>query len=601
MNQELRSTYQEQIAASEAQLARGAARFNLISWSRLGLILIGLILLVYTFQVNPWISYATLALLFVSFVRLVRLHERVHQTREQARLMAEINRREIDALNFNFEHFDSGTEFSQSDHPFSGDLDLFGPHSLFPCISRCTSDAGRRVLADWLRSPTPPPIEEIHLRQAAVEELAPRREWRQIFRSYGLEEKAQEQNPAALMGWMQEPIWHIPRKGLVVLHHLLPFFTVPAFFLMLFSLCSPAIALPLLLTQILIVRFTGGRVQHTFDSCSNCSHILESYGKLLAAIEASTYSSERLTSLKQRLAIEGRPASERVAQLSGLLDNLAIRHNPMMHLPLNVLALWDLFWIVRLEKWKVKNQESIEEWLEVVNEFEALCSLANLSYNHPDWCQPTIEENSAITLKAEALGHLLVPQDVCVTNDIEIRQRPHLILITGSNMGGKSTWLRSVGTGVVLALAGGPVPARAFRCARLHLYTSMRTGDSLTENESTFYAELKCLKRVTEAAASQEPTLFLLDEILRGTNSEDRHAGSKALIHQLVRNNGVGLLATHDLELTQTREDHPDAIELFFFEAQIDGDDIRFDYTLRPGVCGSRNAAFLMRRMGIEM
>ena len=266
---------------------------------------------------------------------------------------------------------------------------------------------------------------------------------------------------------------------------------------------------------------------------------------------------------------------------------------------LNILVLWDIQWVSRLERWKKEHHSNLANWFVSLNEFDALISLSTLAYNKPDWTFPTIHENA--TLKGIELGHPLIPSKELISNDFMMPTNEHIKLVTGSNMAGKSTFLRTVAINIVLALSGSKVCAKEMSLPHLDVYTSMRTTDALHENTSSFYAELKRLKIILDAVDRKEQVYFLLDEILKGTNSKDRHTGSKALIEQLIKSGGAGIIATHDLELSILESKYDGNLENLCMEVEVNNDELTFDYKLKKGVSKSFNATTLMRNMGIKI
>ena len=296
-------------------------------------------------------------------------------------------------------------------------------------------------------------------------------------------------------------------------------------------------------------------------------------------------------------------ASQAIHKLAYRVSQLDVRYNAFVFL-LEFSIVWDLQQAYRMDKWKLRHRDRLPQWFEALAELEALVSFGNLTMNQPQWIFPTLQEERQ--LHAEALGHPLLPNDKRVTNDISMPTAGHMHLLTGSNMAGKSTWLRTVGINIVLALAGAPVCARVFRLPQLQVYTSMRTQDALHESTSSFYAELKRLKFIIEAVedpskTAGRPVFFLLDEILKGTNSRDRHTGSKALIRQLIASKGAGIIATHDLELGELEAEANNQIENWAIEVDIKDGQLFFDYKLKRGVSQSFNATLLMQQMGIKV
>jgi hypothetical protein len=296
----------------------------------------------------------------------------------------------------------------------------------------------------------------------------------------------------------------------------------------------------------------------------------------------------------------GATASAAILQLNGLLKRMDYRLNPVAFIPLNILLFWDLQQMLQLKKWQEQFAESLADWLQVLGETEAISTIGAMAFNHPAWCFPVIDTAHG-SFEAEALGHPLIDVEKRVVSDFSTRGVPMVNIITGSNMAGKSTFLRSTGLALVMAQAGAPVCAKALHVSHMRLMSSMRIADNLEENTSTFYAELKKLKQMIDAVNANEKVLLLMDEILRGTNSLDRHKGSKALIEQLIHHNAAGLVATHDLELAELKNQYPDAIANYHFDVQVAGEELYFDYALKTGVCKSLNASILMKKIGIEL
>jgi DNA mismatch repair ATPase MutS len=298
--------------------------------------------------------------------------------------------------------------------------------------------------------------------------------------------------------------------------------------------------------------------------------------------------------------MDDKPASAYIRKLSSLVGYLELRRNPFFHPLFNTLFFWDLHWTYRLEKWKAKIAPCMPGWFDSIGRFEALSSLANLSFNHPAWAMPEISSADFI-FRAKNLGHLLIPDDQRVGNDIEMDGKGKIWVITGPNMSGKSTLLKTVGVNMVLALAGAPACADKCVLSPIKLYTNLKVSDSLDKNLSLFYAELQRLKMVIDGVAEHGKVFFLVDEMLKGTNALDRQAGAIALLKQLAASETNGFVATHDLELTKLEKDFPDKITNYHFEGYIEGDKLLFDYKLKGGECKSFNALILMRKMGIDV
>lgn len=594
-----KALYSERRQGFAAQEAREEARYNRISLARFLAFVAGLGVFLGLKDLHAGAALASLGAAILLFGLLVVRHERVLQRRERLRRLRTVNEHELERLEWRFERFDPGSEHLDPEHPYAADLDLFGSGSLFQLASRAHTGLGKRRLAAWLNGPAPPA--EVRLRQAAVRELAPLLDWRQDFQALGLRAAESKKEPGAFLDWLEEPALVLGRPVLAIGSRLGPLVTCGSLLL------GGLLALPalwtlgalLLLLQIGLNLALDGRVRRVHAGTSRQAGLFAAYAEMLAALEVQRFESEKLRGLQARLDSGAEPASRWIRRLGDIVRRLDLRYG-MMHFPVNSLVLWDLRWVLRLERWKQQAGRSVEAWFAGIAEAEALASLAALAFDHPDWAMPELVDEPLL-LEAAGAGHPLIPEDRRVPNDLTLRGPGQVVLVSGSNMAGKSTFLRALGTNAVLALAGGPACARVLRLSPLRLYTSMRTADSLGHNTSLFYAELQRLKVTIDAVARGEPVLFLLDEILKGTNSADRHRGSEALIRQLQRMGGSGLVATHDLELARLEQELPGRVRNFCFESEAHDGRLHFDYKLRPGVCRSLNAVKLMQSMGIEV
>jgi DNA mismatch repair ATPase MutS len=328
--------------------------------------------------------------------------------------------------------------------------------------------------------------------------------------------------------------------------------------------------------------------------------MLSTYAALLDHIRTLPAASAEAEAVFGKAARLGDDSIAALRRLSYLISQLDVRYNPFVII-LEIGGLWSLHWLRKLDQWRAEHRAELPAWLAVLAETDTLVSWATLRYNCPEWTDPEFTDQPIV--EATGLGHPLLPANGRVTNDFSLGTDGHIHLITGSNMAGKSTWLRTVGINLILANAGSSVCARHLRLRpNLEVWTSMRTQDDLSESTSSFYAELKRLKAIIEAVSDPgQQVFFLLDEILKGTNSRDRHTGSRALIRQLIRERGAGIIATHDLELAALESEPGSRVENYAMEVQTDGDQLTFDYKLHPGVCQSFNATALMARMGIDI
>jgi DNA mismatch repair ATPase MutS len=354
---------------------------------------------------------------------------------------------------------------------------------------------------------------------------------------------------------------------------------------------APAILL--VLSQWVVLGVYSKRVTVFHEYISKKKYILDKYARLLHVVAKESLQSPQLA----KLSTHAREAEAQVHGLASLVSALNARLNFMTAAVVNSLLMYDLQCVYRLEKWKVDHAPQLETWLDTISEMEVLCSWSTFAFNHPHFTYPKI--TTGLSISATALGHPLLRPEECVTNDVLIGKNQRIQLITGANMAGKSTFLRTVGVNFVLALAGAPVCAKDFSCSIAHLRSGMRTADSLKDHQSYFYAELDRLKSIMDELRQDKPLLVLLDEILKGTNSTDKLAGSIAMVRQLLPHPCLALIATHDLALGELEKEHPESVKNFCFEANIENDQLSFDYKLKNGLAQKMNATFLMKKMGI--
>lgn len=597
--QEKNSFYQERAERFQALAIQLHRRYNRLSMVRLGVFLAGAALAVYLFGWHWWAGGVFTFLFLIVFARLVAWHQRLEKKAVFNERLAKIQDQESQALLNDLSAFPTGESFIDPHHPYSGDLDIFGRHSIFAMCCRAATSLGMARLAEWLQQPAATSI--ITGRQAAIKELGPMHDWRHQLRAIGMELHDNPFQLAALSRWILTPPFVTGNTRMWVARHLAPVIAITGIVLWVCCL-SWQVAIWFFLPSALVLAFSVKKVNEIHEQTGKAVEILEHYGSILAHIEQQSFTSEKLKALHEAFKDELTQASNEVKWLAYFISQLNVRYNVFAIL-LNITMCWDLQWVDRLERWKILNRERMPRWFDALAEIEALASLANLHFNNPEWTFP--HPGNYDTLDGVEMGHPLIAGNKRVGNDFSMPVQGHLKLITGSNMGGKSTFLRTVGVNIVLAQTGAPVCAKHLQLPALQVYTSMRTQDALQENASSFYAELKRLQQIISAveAGSQEgfSPFFLLDEILKGTNSVDRHTGAKALIHQLISDGGAGLIATHDLELGAMEAEANGAIENLCLEVEIREGALYFDYTLRKGISQSFNATILMQQMGIRV
>lgn len=514
------------------------------------------------------------------------------------RRLLTINEEEIKAFNGDFSFFDDGHQFIDPDHSYANDLDIFGKHSLFQFINRTTADPSADLLAGWLSKPATK--EQILQRQQAVKALQPETDWRQNLQAKGREAKMSKEACMQMISWSEneeeqahQKFWSITASVVLassIMLIILAYVNILPWKILWISFC-----LHLFLTWRL-----NKIVSPVYHQLSKTIKPLNAFYTSLEWILTKSFSDPYLQSLQQCCYHNKVPAHELLNRLKNILDRLDLRLNWLVHLPLNFLIFWDWQQYKKLQQCRTHIKGNLSVWINTLAEAEVLSSFANLSFNHPEWCFPEIADQH-FTFSAVSMGHPLIPENKRVDNNAGLKGTGKIMLVTGSNMAGKSTFLRTVGVNIVLAMAGAPVCAKEMEISRVSVLSSMRIADNLEENISTFYAELKKLETIIQRVRANEKVLLLLDEILRGTNSNDRHAGSRALIHQLLTEQAVSIVATHDLALTNMEEEYNGQVLNYHFDVQVCGEELFFDYKLKPGICTSMNASLLMRKIGINM
>ncbi|HEY7402823.1 MAG TPA: mismatch repair protein [Candidatus Angelobacter sp.] len=529
----------------------------------------------------------------ILFIALVVIHRRVVRDMNAAKRAAEVYRRGLARMEDRWAGFgDTGDEFKDPLHLYAEDLDILGQGSLFQLLSTARTRMGRQCLSRWLL--TPASMQEIEQRQAAIAELKPKLDFREALAVAGESERI-DAHPEALSQWGKEQSGLKDGRWWALLLAALNLGALVYAFVVLWT---PLLALIAINGSIMF------RLRHVlekiFAGLGETHKDLDSLAEVLRRIEAGKFTSPRLQQLQSQLITHGLPPSACIAKLDTLSDLDDSRHNWFVRL-FDVPLLYSVQLAFALERWRRSYGNNIDVWLNVVSEFETLSSLAAYAYEHTEDPFPEFAPaGSAPCFEGEALGHPLLPADKCVRNDAALGGKNQVLLVSGSNMSGKSTYLRVIGINAVLAMMGAPVRAARLRLSHLSIGASMRVADSLQQGISHFYAEIKRVRQVIDLAAAQ-PSLFLLDEILQGTNSDDRRVGTQGILRTLIRNGAIGLVTTHDLALTSLAETFPDCLANIHFQEKFEDDKLSFDYRLRPGVVTTHNGIELMRSIGLDV
>jgi len=591
--------YSNETASHQQVLNKWISKGRKIGWARF-LIVLFTALALYSVWGSGWVIEAAIPFAGITlFLKAVSMDIENRQKIENESRLLKIITNEIEVLKGNFSSLETGELFAPHQHPYAGDLDLFGQYSLYQYINRCQSEQGKRLLS--LNLSEAQDKERILLQQDAVKELSRKNKWNHQFSAFGMSGQVTAISEKRIADWMIKPELHFTEPYWQMIIYIFPAITLSSILLY----CTGAISLTyfnLSVVVFAVIAFSLSKKIHpTWKLLSNITGEIETLYQQLNWLEQESFSSSHINQLKTSLSyINTTNASTEIIQLKKILDRFDVRLNIYLFVFLNSFLLWDLRQFLALQKWKQNNSGIISHWFSVIAEMELSISLARLAFNQPDWCFPEISA-TYFTLEGKNIGHPLIASDTRVNNDYAIQGNARVDLITGSNMGGKSTFLRSIGVNIVLALMGGPVCAKSFSVYPAKLMSSMRIADNLAESTSTFYAELKKLQLIIEAVKRKETVFILLDEILRGTNSLDKHKGSEALIRQLIQQNTVAILATHDIELTQLQEQYPDSISNYHFDVQVANEELYFDYKLKTGVCKSLNATLLMKKIGINI
>ncbi|MFN2443732.1 MAG: DNA mismatch repair protein MutS [Thermoanaerobaculia bacterium] len=595
---ELWNGREESIRALEGRLIR----------ARLLLFALAIVLAWFSFVRSDLPGWASLPAL-AGFVAVLVIHARKRRARAHAARAAAFHQAAIDRMDGKWAASPhDGRRFADGHHPFSGDLDLFGPGSVFQRISTCRTGLGEEKLAGWLLVPAPHGVATA--RQESVRELGPAIELRESIALTGVEaRKGVESN--ALHAWVSSPpvtftaaervsAWILSTVAALAL-----IVWIPAFFT---SLLAPAglgqasaLASGVLLFSIVGVWLfsarLGGRVAAALEHVESAELDLERLSAILGIIERTRFESPSLRELQQSLRVDGALPSERIDSLARLVALLDSRRNQFFF-PIAALILWTTHIAFAVERWRTEAGSAVLRWTDAVAEIEALSALGAFHFENPDYPFPRFVDGPP-RLEARQLGHPLIEPSRLVRNDLSLGGETSLLLVSGSNMSGKSTLLRSAGLAAVLAQAGAPVCAESLEITPLSVGASIRIHDSLQEGASRFWAEITRLKEIAALSRGERPLLFLLDELLAGTNSHDRRIGAEAVLRRLIEAGSIGLATTHDLALTSIAETSGGRARNVHFEDRIDGDSVVFDYRMREGVVTRSNALALMKMVGL--
>lgn len=588
--EELHRYYQNRIHQTKEILGRVSSRLRQLSIARI------LAFITVAGGSYGWITESTWwAIPTVSgavvFLWLVGKFSQRKEEKKRTLKMLELLNQEVRGLAGDFSSFDGGHRCKDSSHSFSSDLDLFGDYSFFQTMNRTTSSEGNAYLAALL---TNNDIADVAEKQEAVKDIASIPEWQQEFRSYAALQTSEISSETLLAAFNNHPtktstisFWI---RGFQIISLLLVAASIA-------SLISSMWVFYWFIFGLLLSGPYFKQANRLSQLGSMAQDMLRRYYPLLERVENRKVTAAPLRKIKDMVQpSEGKPASVLLSELSDLFDNLDQRNNLIMGAIGNGLFLSDRVRGAKIDRWIIAHREKLTSWMQAVHQTEAWISLGNYAFNHPKYVYPKLQNEDATTMEIHALGHPMIPEEKSIPNNLLIKEH-HFHVITGANMAGKSTYLRSVGLALVMANSGLPVCASQMTYRPTKLYSSMRTSDDLHREASYFYAELERLQEIVQALRT-EPYFVILDEILKGTNSKDKAEGSALFVQKLGRSGATGLIATHDLSLCRLEDEH-DNIQNYYFEAYTTEDQLWFDYLIKPGVCQTMNASFLMKKMGI--
>jgi len=546
----------------------------------------------------PKALYGAGAAAALAYVALAVVHHRVILREEAARIRRRVSERGIGRLTGQWQRFPSrGERFASETHLYAPDLDVFGQASLFQLIDETATKHGEEVLAGWLSKPAG--AEEVQARQGAVRELAALLDFRESLAVEGARLSSAKADPARFIEWCEGGPYLEKVRWARWVPAVLPPLSLLAFVLSRTGVTPDWTGWPLFAVQLFVLLWTRGPLSELFDRISAGERSVIRYDEMVALVESQAFQHPRLLALQRGLQSDGTDrVSTHLARFARAYAFAELRLNGQVHAVVNFLSLWDLIWMFRLEVWRQAQGAKVRRWFASLAELEALCSLAAYAYARPAHAFPKV--GGKLRFEARGLGHPLLERPV--VNDVSLAAERSALLVTGSNMSGKTTLLRAMGANAVLALAGAPVCAAELELSELHVLTSMRVKDSLERGVSYFYAEVSRLRVLLDAAAERHgQVLFLLDEILLGTNTVERQLASREVLALFLRTGAIGAVSTHDLSLASLEGSPEFSVRNVHFRDLLSGGQMTFDYRLREGVVDTTNALRVLRQAGIPV
>lgn len=596
----IKEIYQREYNVAVTKVAQLDKRINSVSMFRLLLIVLGAIVLFNTVQsASPWLSILTTVLVLFFFTYLVSVQSKLEKNKKNWENYMVVRRNELAIIRGEDNIYPNGDSYADDRHLYALDLDIFGKKSLYAYINRCASPEGNDVLSSWIASNSP--IDAVRQRQELVRELAQDIAWYQEVQAKLVFQLKDDKSYGKLIrDNLFRPIYDIGSRFLRLYVRMAPYIMGILLILSFYSASFVRGMIWLAVVHLAVAMGYAGRVGKLAQGLSKISDGLRYFSHVFLMIETRDWQSKLGRKLREDFVSGNRSVSLAIGDLGKLLERLDYRMNILVATFLNAFFIWDLRQAFALIDWRKAQSGHIQAAFSSFGELEALISLAALSVNHPSWAFPVLHGAEEQVLKVAGVKHPLIPQEKAVANDYSMEAH-QLALVTGSNMAGKSTFLRTIGVNMVLAQTGGPVCADAMEVSMWRPVSYMRIKDNLNESTSTFKAELDRLQMILEEVGLHDDVYFLVDEMLRGTNSVDKYLGSKAVIERFIKLGGVGMVATHDLQLANLENAFPAYLKNYHFDIQVQQGEMLFDYKLKDGPCQIFNASMLLKRIGIDI
>jgi len=599
MEQDIINDYKQRanMAGQEADKYKKLA--NTYSLLRLSIFALIVVAIYFAVQQDNFsiVAVAFIALVF-AFAWLVSRQSRYERQKQYFDDLQQVNNNEIASIQSHANMYNDGSRFASDKHFYTADLDIFGNASLYQLVNRTATSTGNNKLAQWFDKPS---AKEVILpRQAAVQEIATKNNWKLDIQTrlfFAIQQDASQLKN--LFKYLHLPL-NMPGENWLGLYAKI----APYLFTALLALAwfFPVMRLAAIFVGLINMGIVFSKAMYITKAdmiAGKIGDTLANYAGVFKRIEEEQWQAAYNAGLAHQL--KAGQTSNKIKELAALINKLNYHLNMIIGFILNLFFLWDIRQVIAIENWKRQNTESLEAAFDVIAEFESLISLAGLTINYPEWSFPQIDDKPSYTLIATALAHPLIDASKRIENDYELDNTFKIDIITGSNMAGKSTFLRTTGINTVLALCGAPVCAKTMQVSVITIISYMRIKDSLNESTSTFKAELDRLQMLLAAVENEPKIFFLIDEMLRGTNSVDKYLGSKAVIEQLIRKNAVGMVATHDLQIAHLETKYPDYVRNFYFDIQVKDGEMLFDYKIKHGECKTFNASLLLKQIGIDV